>query len=119
MQRGMVDYFMNLLNISRQDVWVVIKEACHSCVDKLDNNDKTKSWKYAEIPNCDIKLRIDVQRLRRYNYNTRSYENKEHYYADIKFSNVSSNEEFSDEKVEEYIVEKILLDLDEPEEEIC
>ncbi len=109
MQRGMIDYFMNLLNLPRGDVWGVIKEACHICVDRLDGNKKSKSWSYAEIPGSTIKLRIDVHRHRRYNYQISSYENGSSYRAEVKFSNVSSNESFTESQVEEYIVEKILL----------
>lgn len=115
MQRGMVDYFMNLLDLSRKEVWVVIKEACHSCIDRLDNNNKSKSWKYADIPNSEIKLRIDVERIKPWRYSDNK-DTPDRYWANVKFSNISDSETITDQQVEEYIVEKILLDLDEDEE---
>lgn len=112
MQRGMVDYFMNLLNLPRGEVWSVIKEACHECVDKLANNSKSKSWRYAEIPGSDIKLRVDVYRCRYWNHTTQSY-GDESYLCEVKFSNISPNEDFTDEQIEDYIVEKILLQVED------
>lgn len=109
MQRGMVDYFMNLLNLPRGDVWAVIKDACHKCVDRLDNNNKSKSWCYADIPGCDIRLRVDVfVPNRRWRYSN-SEDGKEHYRCEVKFSNVSCEDSFTEKQVEEYIVEKIIL----------
>lgn len=109
MQRGMVDYFMNLLNLPRGEVWAAIKDACYTCVDRLDNNNKAKSWCYADIPGSNVKLRIDVHRLRKWNPNARRHESGNSYRCEVKFSNVSSDEHFTDTQVEDYIVEKILL----------
>lgn len=110
MQRGMIDYFMNLLNKPRKEIWLVIKDACFKCVDKLDNNSKSKSWCYAQIPDSEIKLRIDVNRSRwYYNRHTKQHEEKESYFCDIKFSNISDHERFTESQVEEYIIEEILL----------
>ena len=113
MQRGMVDYFMNLLNLPRGEVWSAIKEACHACVDKLDRNTKTKSWRYAEIPGSDIKLRVDVYRCKYWNPTTQSYSGDDSYLCEVKFSNISPNENFTDEQIEDYIVEKILLQVED------
>ena len=112
MQRGMVDYFMNLLSLPKGEVWGVIKDACHICVDKLNNNNKSKSWTYATVPGSDIKLRIDVERLRKWDSDTGKYIGFG-YYCNVKFSSVSDNEQFTDAEVEDYIVEKILLAIDD------
>jgi hypothetical protein len=110
MQKGMVEYFMVELKLPKGEVWGAIKDACHKSVDKLDNNNKSKSWCYADVPNSDIKLRIDVKRRTRYySREVEEYISKESYYADVKFSNVSDYEQITDEQVEEYIIEKILL----------
>ena len=108
MQRGMVDYFMNLLDLPRGEVWAVIKDACYMGVNRLDNNNKTKSWCYAIIPNCEIKLRIDIQRCQRYDRVAGGHKDTG-YRAEVKFSNVSSDESFTEAQVEEYVIEKILL----------
>ena len=113
MQRGMVEYFMVELKLPKGEVWAVIKEACFKCVDKLDNNNKSKSWCYAQIPNSDTTLRVDVKRRRAHGYNrtTQTYDDieKQFYYADVKFGNIDDWDSFSDVQVEEYIIETILL----------
>ena len=114
MQRGMVDYFMNLLNKPRKEIWIVIKEACNECIDRLDaKSSQDSSWKYATIPDCDIKLRIDVKRSRKYDYGTHTWKSTGNYKAEVKFSNISHDETFTDSQVDEYIVESILLDLND------
>ena len=114
MQRGMVDYFMNLLNLPRGEVWAVIKDACFICVDKLDNNNKSKSWRYATIPNSNHKLRIDVERYTQRSWHPKAGEKpKTWYICNVKFSGISNHEEFTDTQVEDYIVEKILLEVED------
>lgn len=108
-QRGMVEYFMNLLSLPRGEVWAVIKEACFVCVDRLDNNGACKSWCYAKVPNSDHKLRIDVYVHQSYNYQTNKREGPKTYRCEVKFSGISDHESFSDRQVEDYIVDKILL----------
>ena len=120
MQRGMIEYFMVELKLPRGEAWGAIKDACFKCVDKLDNNNKSKSWCYADVPNSDIKLRIDVSRNSRYyDHKLSKYVEKEYYRAEVKFSNISDWDSFTDVQVEEYIIEKILLgDEDETEEHV-
>jgi hypothetical protein len=114
MQRGMIDYFMNLLDLPRGEVWAAIKDACFKCVDKLDNNNKSKSWCYAIVPKSEIKLRIDVHRQVQRHWQLKEGQDPKMFYrCEVKFSSISDYEQITDVQVEDYIVEKILLEIED------
>lgn len=112
--KGLAAMLAKLSDKSEKEVWCILSELANVCAHRLSNREDNygSSWTEKVFPGTEALLRINMSKRRRYNHNTKTYDEKATYSAEIKFKG-SKDETFTQAQVNDYITESILLGDDE------
>lgn len=105
----MVDMLMALTGKERKEVWCQMTEIANLCAKRLNNSKKQQqrhSWTRKIFPGTDIGLRIDMHK------NKIWQTEKWVYRCEVKYDSCKY-ESFTQQQVNEYITENIILGDDE------
>lgn len=112
MPYGLVGMLAYVSKKSEKEVWCVLTEVCNICALRLSKRaSQQSSWTEETFPGTKVGLSIEMKRpYRRYNYTTQQYIEpaKDKLFCTIEL-NFSQKETFTQEQVNDYITEKIIL----------
>lgn len=118
MPYGLVGMLAYVSKKSEKEVWCTLTEVCNICALRLSKKpNQQSSWTEEVFPGTQIGLSIEMERDRdRYDYSTRTHipgdRNKLFCTIELNFAN---KEKFTQEQVNDYITEKIILGDDDDE----
>lgn len=112
--KGLNHMLAKISNKEEREVWCMLSEMANICAHRLSTNDRKRgdSWAEKEFPGTGVKLRIKMSKCCKYDYHTKTYDEKSTYYATIKIKG-STEEQFTQTQINDYITESILLGDDE------
>ena len=113
---GLIEMLSAISKLDKQEVWSVLADKTQVCFDRLEKKPgQRESWTRVEFPNTAIRMKIRVNRV------SRIYDVKTHNYVTLTNPQVKANitfepnavEKFTSRQVEEFLVEKVLLGIDD------
>lgn len=116
MPKGLAHMLASASGKQMKEVWCILSEMANICAHRLSSEEdrkRGKSWAQKTFPGTEVKLRIDMDKWSPYNYSTGEM-GKATYSARIKISGYA-NENFTQQQVNDYITESILLGEDDEE----
>ena len=106
---GLIGVITSLTKIEQREVWSHLADAAQVCFDRMDKKHLNKSWRWWTFPGTSLRLKITVIRP----WYSKSTSGKEApYRCEIKLDS-NQTEVFTSQQVEDFLVEKILLEVDE------
>jgi len=101
--RGLIHMLSGLTKKPAKEIWCELSDIANVCASRLVKKESQHhSWTTKTFPNTDIELRIDMRK--RSNWQTK----QKSFTCEVKFGK-SKFENFTQEQVNEYITESILL----------
>jgi len=116
MPKGLAYMLASASGKQMKEVWCILSEMANICAHRLSSEEDRrggKSWTQKTFPGTEVKLRIDMDKWASYNYST-GEKGKATYSARIKISGYAY-ENFTQQQVNDYITESILLGEDNEE----
>lgn len=109
--KGLVDVLSASASVQKAEVWSTLADLAQLCFDRLDKAyNKKESWRWVNFPKTELRLKVKVNKSTRYyNSDSKKWEDRATYYCSIKFD-PNDTETFTSSQVEEFLVEKILLE---------
>ena len=111
---GLVEMLTAITNLEKQEIWSYLADATQVCFDRMAKKNIHKSWRWITFPNTEIRIEIKVHIGGHFfRYSGNSEEKVKHpHSAEIKFD-ANQIESFTSQQVEEFLVEKVLLGVDD------
>lgn len=108
---GLVFMLAGITNKPHKEVWCELSSIANICASRLTKKKyQQHSWTTKKFPGTDVELRIDMRKNYRYGDNK-----KDSFTCEVKFGRAKF-ERFTQEQVNEYITESILLGANEDEQ---
>jgi hypothetical protein len=110
MPKGLAHMLASASGKQMKEVWCILSEMANICAHRLSKENSSrggKSWTQKNFPETEIKLRIDMDKWAPYNYKDQTT-GPAQYSARIKISGYA-DETFTQQQVNDYITESILL----------
>lgn len=102
---GLIEVITSLTKIEQREVWSHLADAAQVCFDRMAKKHMSTSWRWWVFPGTSLRLKIVVDSWYVNN------EGKTHS-CQIKFD-PNQTETFTSDQVEEFLVEKILLSVND------
>ena len=116
---GLVGMLASASGKDKQEVWVIVSELCNICAHRLSKKAKQhSSWTEENFPGTKIQLCIEMERdIGRYDYSTRQHIPAQvgKLYCSVELG-FAEKEKFTQEQVNTYITESILMGDDEDDD---
>ena len=104
---GLIEMLMGVTGKDRKEIWCQLSEIANVCANRLVKKEHQRhSWTHKKFPGTDIQLRVDMRKYTNYK------DKKLTFNCQVKFGGMKF-EKFTQEQVNEYITENILLGNDE------
>lgn len=117
---GLIHLLSAVSKKDKREVWCILSELANICATRLSEKCSSwgDSWTKKKFPDTDVELRIDMKKCTARNYVNGKYDEKgSYYYAKFKINGMRE-ESFTQEQINDYITEKILLGDDEELEQL-
>lgn len=107
---GLIYMLCGLTGKKQKEIWCELSDVANVCARRLTKKESQyHSWTSKEFPGTEVELRIDMRKNR--NWKTK----KETFSCQVKFGK-TKYERFTQQEVNEYITESILLGMNEDED---
>lgn len=100
---GLILMLVGVTNKPNKEIWCQLSEIANICANRLvKDSSQRHSWTNKKFPDTEIELRIDMRKSTNYS------DKKQYFNCEIKFGKTKF-EVFTQQQVNEYITESILL----------
>lgn len=108
---GLIEMLNALTGKEKQEIWSILADNTQICFDRLKKKKhQTESWKWFDFPDTEIRMKVKVEVYK--SWDNGEYNIKGKARANITFD-PDCVEEFTSRDVEEFLVEKVLLGVED------